>query len=173
VTDADNPRRWTHSSVKYYMYHILALQSARARIPDTLNFPASGLLTNTLHSISSSSVTVLSLPRNVLYTVADLESVSQSKKNDASAKSVMHLCGNKWCMNSGHYFVGSKIFNEQQAFCHKGLHNANTLQEYLGIQHSYCKHQPKCWAIPYGGEFDLTTGFCATGIPVVVDDEVE
>jgi hypothetical protein len=151
------------------MYHVLALQSARA-LNTSGSLSLSGLLTNTF----STTITALTLPTNLLYSVTDLESVTQTKsKTDVATKSIMHLCGNKWCMNSGHYFVGTKIFNDEQSFCHKGLHNAITLQEYLSIQLCYCKHTPKCWANPHAGEFDLTAGFCETGLPVVVVDEVE
>lgn len=105
----------------------------------------------------------LHLPANLKFTVADLLSVSPSKTG-VRAKTILHLCGNKWCCWPGHYFVGSKIFNDEQTACHKGLHNARTLEEYLEIQNSYCKHEPRCWALPYSGEYDLTPGFCETGL---------
>ena len=117
----------------------------------------------------------LIFPALINFTVADLLSVSPSK-NLPGAKTVLHLCGNKWCCWAGHFFVGSKIFNDEQTACHKGLHNARSLEEYFQIQNSYCKHEPRCWAIPYSGVYNMTPEFCETGLTstlpgVVLSDE--
>ena len=152
------------------MYHVLALQSARALVSPV---PLSSVLGITNNSLLAPrpAVAALALPTELLFSVTDLESVTQTKtKTDAVAMTIMHLCGNKWCMNPGHFFVGTKVFNDDQCFCHRGLHNATSLAEYSAIQLCYCKHAPKCWALPYGGEYNLTARFCDTGIPVVVDE---
>jgi len=156
---------WTFGSVKYYMYHVLALQSARALEMESSTVTGSVPL-------SSNSTSSLTLPTRLLYTVADLQSVSQSKrKSETPPQTVMHLCGNKWCMNSGHFFVGSKTFNDQQGLCHWGLHHALSLEQYLGVQEHFCKHQPRCWAVPYSGVLDLAAAVCETGLPGVVVEE--
>ena len=110
----------------------------------------------------------LRLPDMIRFSVSDLSQVSATKTK-LGAKTVLHLCGNKWCCSSGHYFVGSKVFNDEQTSCHKGLHNAVSLEEYLQIQACYCKHEPKCWAMPCRDKLDLTPSFCETGMPEEVD----
>lgn len=47
---------------------------------------------------------------------------------------MLHLCGNKWCTWPGHFFVGTKVSNDEQTACHKGLHNAASLEDYVAIQ---------------------------------------
>lgn len=158
---------------KIYMYHVLALA---ALLPPVA--PSQPTISTFFRpAVESSAVRVLSLPETVLYTTSDLESCSQSKtaRSGSAPKTIMHLCGNKFCMNPKHFFVGPKIYNDEQAFCHKGLHNACSLVEYLAIQTCYCKHVPVCWAMPYRGQKKLVSGFCGTGrsLPVVVDDVVE
>jgi Zinc-binding loop region of homing endonuclease len=88
-----------------------------------------------------------SKPKKLLYTEEDLLAISKTKTdvgaNGTKALTLMHLCGNKWCLEASHYFVGSKAFNNQ-VHCHFGLHSAEMLEEYLGVQSLYCKHKPKC-----------------------------
>ena len=170
-TNDDSPR-WQNNGVKSYMYHLMALQTIRAvhgglsslalgKSQSTLSFVGMGASSSM--AISQTSGSQLALPTEVLYTLQDLEGVTKSKR-DSGSTTIMHLCGNKWCFNPRHFFVGSKVFNDEQAYCHKGLHNAMTLQQYLAIREAYCGHDVKCWAMPYGGSFDLTVGFCATGL---------
>ncbi len=105
--------------------------------------------------------------KKLLFTLADLEGVSRTKlakEGNPEATTIMHLCGNKWCLEPGHYFVGTKRFNDDQAYCHRGLHKAGSRVEYEQIQSVYCKHDVKCWANPYKGEFDLTPAFVETGL---------
>lgn len=120
-------------------------------------------------SSTSASNSRLSFPISLRFGVAELKSVSPSK-NLPGAKTVLHWCGNKWCCNPGHFFVGSKIYNDEQTSCHKGLHNAESVEQYLGIQTCFCKHEPRCWALPYADAFDLTPAFCETGVLSVVEE---
>lgn len=150
------------------MYHLFALETVRQI--EGHSSPPIPLSTALFGDVP------LRLPTKVLYTMADLEAISASKSKSVNpTSSLLHLCGNKWCMNPGHFFIGSKLFNDEQASCHKGLHNAASLDDYTGIREHYCKHEPKCWAMVYSGELDLTPGFCETGLPpdAVEVDEAE
>jgi Zinc-binding loop region of homing endonuclease len=93
-------------------------------------------------------------------TLSELNQVTPTKDNlrNPKALSIMHLCGNKWCMNPKHYFVGQKKYNDQQTMCHFGLHNSYTFEEYHSIQLNYCKHSTKCWANIYPA-YNITTKF--------------
>lgn len=106
--------------------------------------------------------------KELLYSVDDLLAISKSKAeistNSAKALTLMHLCRNKWCLEAAHYFVGTKVFNDNQVHCHFGLHSSETLEEYLAVQASFCKHKPKCWALPYSGVLDITAKFVETGL---------
>jgi Zinc-binding loop region of homing endonuclease len=160
--------RWTAGKIKYYMYHVMALHAARVighgvTVQKTTQTTISSFFTGA----AATNTGRLALPNQLLFTIEDLESVQQSKvKWTTLPKTVMHLCGNKWCMNPRHFFIGLKVFNDEQAYCHKGLHNVSSLAEYLMVQSCYCKHVPKCWGLCYSGELDVTPAFCATGLPV-------
>jgi hypothetical protein len=156
---------------KYYAYHLAAVSAARAQESRLVSAAAAA---GGLPSISgldgSAKLGGLDTEEEstLLYTVADLMAVSKSKTevkaNGEKALTIMHLCGNKWCLEASHYHVGTKAFNDNQVHCHFGLHSAATLEEYLQIQASYCKHEPKCWALPYEGALDLTAKFVETGL---------
>lgn len=153
--------RWQFDKRKHYIYHMMALYSAQRA--EAIAMSSTMAAAPAIGSVSGGTPTArLNLPAQLRYTIADLEGVSATKVK-SGAYTVLHLCGNKWCCFSGHYFVGSKVYNDEQTACHKGLHNARSLEEYLQIQNSYCKHEPKCWALPYGGAYDLTPEFCETG----------
>lgn len=126
----DSPRVTVHRE-KVYCYHIVARVAAEKNI--------SGLY----------------------FTLDDLMSLhpEKSTRYDAEIMSLMHLCGNKWCVNCRHYYVGTKVYNDQQAACHFGLHNALTPENYHAIQDHYCKHSVKCWANLYSFPFNTTKGF--------------
>lgn len=156
----DSPR-WQHDKKKHYIYHIMALYAAQCSEAAVMT-----------EAIGAKGSKTLSLPIDLKYSVDDLARVSASKSKKG-VLTILHLCGNKWCCFPGHYFVGSKIYNDEQTACHKGLHNALSLEEYLQIQACYCKHEPKCWALPYAGIYNLTPGFCKTGLDVGLDSLVE
>lgn len=154
--------RWQASGgQKHYIYHLMALEAALAVEARAMAHSMGSEVG--VGSSKNISEPRLSLPVSLHFDVAGLKSVSPSKTL-VDAKTVLHWCGNKWCCNPGHFYVGSKVYNDEQTSCHKGLHNAESVEQYLGIQASYCKHVPKCWALPYGGAFDLTPAFCETGV---------
>lgn len=127
--------RWMYGSRKIPIYHILARVSAYKtdNNPDFL--------------------------RPTTFSERDLLQVSPTKANTGpEVYTLMHLCGNKWCMNHQHYHIGKKRYNDQQTSCHLGLHNVDTEQQYKMIQQNYCKHAKKCWANVYS-EFNVTAKF--------------
>ncbi|KAH7070817.1 hypothetical protein FB567DRAFT_422162, partial [Paraphoma chrysanthemicola] len=70
-------------------------------------------------------------------TEALLRSVAKNKTNSSTTTlTVMHLCGNKWCVEGSHLAVGSKKYNDQQTFCHRGLQSAISLAEVGQVQNS-------------------------------------
>lgn len=164
---------------KYYAYHLVALCAARAEensVPGLcLVSAAAAAGVGSSSSVSGldrdaeiSGLDTKSLRKKLLYTVDDLMAISKTKTevgaNGEKALTLMHLCGNKWCLEAGHYFVGTKAFNDNQVHCHFGLHSVETLEEYLQVQASFCKHEPKCWALPYSGVLDTTAKFVETGL---------
>jgi hypothetical protein len=170
----DKEEKLTPDKKKYYAY-LAALSAARAEV---LSAPASFSLSSVSAAatagVESDGAKIAGLDsqfnrRPLLYTVADLEAVSKTKMeanaNGEKALTIMHLCGNKWCLEASHLFVGSKAFNDNQVHCHFGLHSTITLEEYLQVQASFCKHKPKCWALPYKGVLDTTAKFVETGLP--------
>lgn len=89
----------------------------------------------------------------------DISQVTQEKR-ELNALTIMHLCGNKWCMNYRHYYIGSKQYNDQQSMCHFGLQNSTNQENYDSIQRHYCKHIPKCNANVYKAPLNLINPFC-------------
>lgn len=89
------------------------------------------------------------------FNLEQLRSVSRSKAKK-NPKTILHLCGNKCCCSVKDFPIGAKIFNHEQTYCHKGLHNAHANEQYLAIQNAFCKHEPRCWAMPYEDGLDLT-----------------
>jgi hypothetical protein len=81
-----------------------------------------------------------------------LHSVSSDKK-EPDSKTVLHLCGHLFCVEEEHLVVGTKVYNDEQAACHRLLQSATNIIEYNAIQQHGCKHLPKCWTILYGGIF--------------------
>ena len=90
-------------------------------------------------------------PTTVL-TLDLLRSVS-SDKREVDSKTILHLCGHLFCVEEDHLAVGTKVYNDEQAACHRLLQSAKNLYEYQMIQQYGCKHTPKCWTIIYGGVF--------------------
>ncbi len=91
--------------------------------------------------------------RNPHLSKSKLEAVSKLK-NEADALTVVHLCGHKWCLNSDHYRIRTKRYNDQQVFCHFGLQSAVDQREFKVMRDFYCKHLPnKCWTVNYSGDF--------------------
>lgn len=86
------------------------------------------------------------------FTAADLAAVTPDKRS-SSPRTILHLCGHKWCMNAEHYVIGSKHLNDEQTACHRGLQSAGSAEEYLGVQKYYCHHPQKCWTIVYKGDY--------------------
>ncbi|SPQ96450.1 unnamed protein product (mitochondrion) [Plasmodiophora brassicae] len=119
----DSPRI-TIRGVKYYAYHIVARVACELyrRDPVVNLAPA--------------------------FTQTDLAALKQVKGSDTD-QTLMHLCGNKWCLNAQHYFVGTKRYNDTQTHCHFGLFNAASDNDYDMIVQHYCKHSPKCFANVY------------------------
>ena len=84
-----------------------------------------------------------------------LRSVAKEKTNSATTTlTVMHLCGNKWCVEASHLVVGSKRYNDQQTSCHRGLQSATSLAEVEQVQDGYCRHTVKCWTVVYRGDYN-------------------
>lgn len=86
-----------------------------------------------------------------------LQSVStDKKKDDASpdALTIMHLCGNKWCLEGTHLFVGRKKYNDGQVSCHRHLQMAGSVDLIDGFRRDYCPHAVKCWAVVYKDGLD-------------------
>jgi len=83
-----------------------------------------------------------------------LQSVAQNKLG-SNAYTIMHLCGNKWCVESDHLSVGTKIHNEQQTACHRGLQSA-TPHDGPATSQGYCRHTIRCWTVLYKGRFKET-----------------
>jgi hypothetical protein len=85
-----------------------------------------------------------------------LRSVAKDKSTQplvVDQLSVMHLCGNKWCVEGAHLVVGSKKYNDQQTACHRGLQSATSLLQVNCITESYCQHTVKCWTLVYRGNY--------------------
>ncbi|PWY96872.1 hypothetical protein BCV70DRAFT_209043 [Testicularia cyperi] len=59
----------------------------------------------------------------------------KQEKATPSAKlfTIMHLCGNRWCMNVDHYYISSKQYNNKQTACHWGLQLVNTIMGYNAV----------------------------------------
>jgi homing endonuclease-like protein len=87
-----------------------------------------------------------------------LAGVSQQKA-ELCAKTILHLCGHKWCTEPSHFAVGSKMLNDEQTSCHRILQSAETQEEYETIQRVACRHMPKCWTVLYSGEFADQVGW--------------
>lgn len=86
-------------------------------------------------------------------TEAKLNAVSRSKKED-QALTIVHLCGHKWCLNTDHYRVRAKKYNDEQEYCHFGLQKAADPQKLDMIRYWYCGHRPiACWTINYREPF--------------------
>lgn len=85
-----------------------------------------------------------------------LRSVAKDKTADPSTEplTVMHLCGNKWCVEGAHLVVGRKRYNDEQTACHRGLQSAISSDEIAQIQASYCRHTIKCWTVVYRGDYN-------------------
>jgi hypothetical protein len=116
----------TSAKTKVYAYHIAAAHRAYTS-------PESGLTEALLRSVARDKS---SLPSNT-----------------AKPLTVMHLCGNKWCVEGGHLVVGRKSYNDQQTACHRGLQSATTSAEVDQIWASYCRHTVKCWTVVYRGDY--------------------
>lgn len=82
-----------------------------------------------------------------------MATISQDKKTGPATLTILHLCGHKWCMNGDHLAIGTKVLNDQQTACHRGLQSASTAAQYGAIQENYCQHPQKCWTICYQGAF--------------------
>lgn len=90
-----------------------------------------------------------------------LRSVAKDKTHQPSTTeplTVMHLCGNKWCVEGSHLVVGRKKYNDQQTACHRGLQSALSSDEVAQIQAAYCRHSVKCWTVVYGGDYSSVGG---------------
>jgi len=74
------------------------------------------------------------------------------KKDEDGALTIMHQCGHRWCFNGRHLSIGTKVYNDEQAACHRMLMSARSLEEYRGAQ-AVCRHATKCWTLLYGGHY--------------------
>jgi len=74
-------------------------------------------------------------------------------KSEANPKSLLHLCGHKFCAEPSHISIGSKKLNEEQTSCHRLLQSTVSLAEYLSVQRDGCKHIIKCWTNVYKGQY--------------------
>lgn len=111
---------------KLYAYHIAAARRAYTS-------PESGLTERLLRSVAKDKT---------------------SRSSTAEPLTVMHLCGNKWCVEGSHLVVGRKSYNDQQTACHRGLQSATSSAEIDQIQASYCRHTVTCWTVVYRGDYN-------------------
>ena len=112
--------------IKIYAYHIAAAQKAYTS-------PESGLSEDLLRSVAKDKTKLASTTKPL---------------------TVMHLCGNKWCVEGAHLVIGSKRYNEQQTACHRGLQSSSSSDQVAQIQASYCQHTVKCWTVVYKGDYN-------------------
>lgn len=83
-----------------------------------------------------------------------LRSVAREKsRRVADTHTIMHLCGNKWCVEGLHLVVGRKQYNDQQTACHRGLQSSLNSQEVAQVQEAYCRPTIKCWTVLYKGVY--------------------
>ena len=84
-----------------------------------------------------------------------LRRVAQNKSNKEGTQhlTILHLCGHKWCMNMDHLAIGTKVLNDEQTACHRGLQAAQTPQDLEAVSWAYCRHPTKCWTCVYTGRF--------------------
>jgi hypothetical protein len=110
---------------KLYAYHIAAARQAYTN-------PHSGLTEDLLRSVAR----------------------DKSARSSSAPLTVMHLCGNKWCMEGKHMVVGRKRYNDQQTACHRGLQSATCSEDADQIRAVYCRHTIKCWTVVYQGDYN-------------------
>ena len=84
-------------------------------------------------------------------TLERLRAVSQNKK-DETPLTIVHQCGHKWCLNYKHIDIQTKIFNDQQTACHRGLQSANDFEQYSAVRKNFCHHKQRCWTLVYSKE---------------------
>lgn len=111
---------------KIYVYHIAAAQRAYTS-------PESGLTVDLLRSVAKDK---------------------SCRPSTTEPLTIMHLCGNKWCVEGAHLVVGRKSYNDQQTACHRGLQSSKSSVEIAQIQASYCRHSVKCWTVVYRGDYN-------------------
>ena len=82
-----------------------------------------------------------------------LATVTRSKQ-EPNPRTILHLCGHKWCVNAEHLRVGSKTLNDEQSSCHRGLQASSSAEDMAGVTRFFCRHEEKCWTIAYKGSFE-------------------
>lgn len=115
------------AKTKVYAYHVAAAHRAYTQ-------PESGLTEDLLRSVARDK--------------------SLAPFTTMEPLTIMHLCGNKWCVEGSHLVVGRKRYNDQQTACHRGLQSASSLSEVAQIQAAYCHHTVKCWTVVYRGDYN-------------------
>ncbi|PWY97040.1 hypothetical protein BCV70DRAFT_208895 [Testicularia cyperi] len=84
-------------------------------------------------------------------TVEQLWECKQEKATPyAKLFTIMYLCGNRWCMNVDHYYIGSKQYNNKQTACHQGLQLVNTIMGYnaMHVLHRQFQSHPSPSSCP-------------------------
>jgi len=115
----------TSMQTKVYAYHIAAAHRAYTQ-------PESGLTEDLLRSVAKDKSRLSTEPLTI-----------------------MHLCGNKWCVEGSHLVIGRKKYNDQQTACHRGLQSSLNSVEVAQIQAVYCRHTTKCWTVVYRGDYGV------------------
>ena len=78
---------------------------------------------------------------------------NKSSKEGTQHLTILHLCGHKWCMNMDHLAIGTKVLNDEQTACHRGLQAVQNPQDLEAVSRVYCRHPTKCWTCVYTGQF--------------------
>ena len=85
------------------------------------------------------------------YTMEQVQEVTQGKR--ATSMTILHRCGNAFCLNPFHFSIGTKEANDEEEFCHHFLRKCRTCEQYSNVQNTcssfHCPNGELCYTNVY------------------------
>lgn len=107
------------------------------------------------------------------YTMEQVHQVTQGKRS--TSMTILHRCGNAFCLNPFHFGIDSKEANDEEEFCHHFLRKSRTYEEYSHVQRTcsifHCPNGNMCFTNVYDLEALAAEDLTLTRIPEDEEDE--
>lgn len=107
------------------------------------------------------------------YTMVQVHQVTQGKR--ATSMTILHRCGNAYCLNPFHYGIGTKASNDEEECCHHFLRKCRTRDEYSHVQRTcsmfHCPNGELCYTNVYDLDHLATNDLTIICVPEEEEDE--